>query len=377
MQRHPGSMANRGRRIVAVDGAVHLGLYDSTWSPEGVPASDAEVEEIDRTLAACGLMDADRLARRQDYFEKNQRPMPDLPRTQAREPGLPAAPAREPPPAAHQLVVLGMHRSGTSVVSGVLERLGLFLGRPDQVLHSDDANPTGYWERLDVLNINQRLMGRRFSDAYQVGPLALGAFGGAREPDLSRAARAVVAELDAQGAWLMKDPRMCLTLPFWRPLLTAPACLIVTRHPLEIAQSLATRDRLPLPYGIALWERYCVEALRNSAGMPRIIVRYRDLMTRPAETVSRLHAELLRLGFPLPPEPAGAADGIIPSLHRHNASEQMAAGLLTPRQLSLQSALEDGSALTLGDDLEAVSLLAQEILARYPQPIDLVVVADG
>ena len=52
----------------------------------------------------------------------------------------------------HAIIVLGMHRSGTSALTGVLNRVGVNLG--DNLVAPEADNPAGYWENLDVNNAN-------------------------------------------------------------------------------------------------------------------------------------------------------------------------------------------------------------------------------
>jgi glycosyltransferase involved in cell wall biosynthesis len=381
LRRHPRSMANRGRRILAVDGTVHLGLYESTWSSSGVPASRQELKEIDSALEACGLFNPGRQARRRAYLAANALPDPGLPHQAPEQVDHSRSPPRSmpsltvPSPRPRQLIILGMHRSGTSAVTGVLGRLGLYVGQLHELLAADEANLAGYWERQDVLALNQTLLSRHLADAYQIGHLPAGAARSFNEPDLHSRAKAIVANLDMHGPWVMKDPRLCLTLPFWFSVLSAPVCVIVTRHPLEIAASLWRRDALPLPYALALWERYYVEALINSHGMPRVIVNYHDLVQRPAQTLAAVIDDLLRVGTLLPSGRVSAVDAVSPSLHRQHGGWTQEQELLCEHQVRLNAALLDGSALTLGPDLQ-VSRIARELLRRFPQAADLGHVTD-
>jgi len=60
-------------------------------------------------------------------------------------------------------------------------------------------------------------------------------------------ARALVADLLPSTPWAWKDPRLCLTLPFWLEVLDArPAMVVCLRNPLEIAASLAERNGFAL-----------------------------------------------------------------------------------------------------------------------------------
>lgn len=71
MARHPRSLAASGRVVAAVDHAVHIGLYDSTWHPDGVPAGPAEIAAIDAALESAGLMTPERRARASRYRERH------------------------------------------------------------------------------------------------------------------------------------------------------------------------------------------------------------------------------------------------------------------------------------------------------------------
>lgn len=79
--------------------------------------------------------------------------------------------------------------------------------------------------------------------------------------------------------WVMKDPRMCITLGAWTPLLESdletPPVLFIYRNPLEVALSLRARKRNPvsLHEGLQLWIRYNREAIRLSSKMCRVITR--------------------------------------------------------------------------------------------------------
>lgn len=71
MERHPQSLAARGKVVAAVDYAIHIGLYDSTWHPHGVPASRDEATRIDATLTSLGLMTPERQQRAREYHARH------------------------------------------------------------------------------------------------------------------------------------------------------------------------------------------------------------------------------------------------------------------------------------------------------------------
>ena len=87
-------------------------------------------------------------------------------------------------------------------------------------------------------------------------------------------ARQILQDMDSHRPWVMKDPRLCLLLPLWLPLLEVPVCVHVVRHPLATARSLEKRDGFPLHFGMTLWEQYIACALLASSDLPRFSVCY-------------------------------------------------------------------------------------------------------
>ncbi len=221
---------------------------------------------------------------------------------------------------AMQLIVLGMHRSGTSALAGLLEMAGCHFGADGTAMQASADNPRGFQERQDVFELHQWAL--HVSGCAWDRPLSLDTDGfpaPVRAEFLMRAAR-IASELDGQQPWFIKDPRMCLLLPLWLRILEAPVCISIVRHPLEVAASLQRRNGLPIEAGLALWECHLVRARQAAAGLPWIGVRHHDLLTRPHDTLGRVVAELLALGvtglrMPTADEVAGF---ISPELHREH-----------------------------------------------------------
>lgn len=197
------------------------------------------------------------------------------------------------------LLVLGMHRSGTSALARGLVVLGADLG--DELLPEHPCNPRGFFEDRDLYACNKALLGAlglTWDDAAPVEPRRLAALAagetGAEALELVRrkvADRALPA---------FKDPRMSRLMPFWRPVLAAaglaPACLLALRHPDAVARSLARRDGMPAETAHALWLRHTLDALDGSRGLPRLLVAYERLLAAPARELARIgHALGLRV----------------------------------------------------------------------------------
>jgi hypothetical protein len=114
----------------------------------------------------------------------------------------------------------------------------------------------------------------------------------------------------ASSPWVQKDPRMCITLKTWLPLLPSePAIVFTYRHPLEVAESLAKRESFSkresffsIEGGLRLWVYYNRRAIENSAGLCRVFSSNAAILFDPSKEVQRLADELTsKCGVPAPP----------------------------------------------------------------------------
>jgi len=141
-----------------------------------------------------------------------------------------------------QLLVLGMHHAGTSIVANLTMMLGASGGPPSDLL-KHPSNPLKYFENSDVVAVDKTRLaaGVDASARYDLPKwLAYGfdADKPATPVHQMAEAKSIVAKLNEQRPFVTKDPRMALVASEWLPLLDAPACVIVHRQPLSIASSL-------------------------------------------------------------------------------------------------------------------------------------------
>jgi hypothetical protein len=267
-----------------------------------------------------------------------------------------------------------MHRSGTSALTGLLRQMGLWAGETGDFPPPDEHNRAGYWEHLDVWAVDEALLQALGASWSEVADLDLSRLDEPLRAAFVERARDVLRDLDRHGSWVVKDPRLCLLLPFWRDLLERPFCLLIHREPLAVARSLAARDGLPIPHGLALWETYTRQALAASRGLPRALVSHRELMADPVATLHRLHGELVRqrpeLAHLRVPEPAALRAALDPALVHQAHEPELERLYLTPPQSELLAALADGSALDL-DPVPPLSPGARDLLAAYRNPESL------
>ena len=194
------------------------------------------------------------------------------------------------------VLVLGMHRSGTSVATRLVQMLGLSAST-DQI-GPTSWNPRGLWESRSLIRVNDRLLvesGHAWWYPPPDEPRYSEAMFGLHRFDVP--ARDAFDAVHPKSRWAWKDPRTSLLIPFWRRVLNEVAGLVVFRHPVDVARSLEKRNAMGLPFALALWERYNRLILRHGRGMPVLLLRYDDLLDDGERSVARIHAFLLEYGL--------------------------------------------------------------------------------
>ncbi len=195
------------------------------------------------------------------------------------------------------VVVLGMHRSGTSFLAGSLTALGYHL--PSDRQPGADDNRHGHCEPRAVVALNDTILaaggGRWDQAAPFLAPPVRQAI-----PDLGARMRdALRASFGTSRRVVLKDPRLSLTFPLWRAEMEAMGValrvLIALRHPVAVAQSLARRNACPPDLAALSWMAHTICAIEASRGLTRAVVAFPDWTAGEGDTAQSLAA---RLGFP-------------------------------------------------------------------------------
>lgn len=184
--------------------------------------------------------------------------------------------------------IIGMHRSGTSMVARLLNLCGLNLGPEDKLFGPSPDNAMGYFEHAGFLEINDALL-KNFGGSWD-NPPSLNP-GWETDPalrDSDEKAETLLNTFSGDTLWGWKDPRTTLLLPFWQKLLPQLRYIICIRNPLEVARSLEKRDGISIAVGAELWNQYMRSAIMHTEGQSRIVTFYEDYFSNPLDEVNRV-----------------------------------------------------------------------------------------
>lgn len=153
-----------------------------------------------------------------------------------------------PPPLHVTVMVVGMHRSGTSFLTGSLQESGLELGKFSAW---NPHNLKGNRENLDIVAFNDEVLAAR-GFAWDNPPDQPVHW---TENEFAKA-RELIADYDGVARWGFKDPRTLLLIEGWQELLPELRFVGIFRHPTAVAQSLAARGGMPQEKAFSLWLAY-------------------------------------------------------------------------------------------------------------------------
>ncbi len=252
-------------------------------------------------------------------------------------------------------VVVGMHRSGTSAVANAVVRLGLTLPDVSDLITPGPFNERGYWESRRFVTYSDTIL-RHLGGTWSAPPLPEQDWALADDrwtSELRTGAAKFVREEFRGPHLVLKDPRLCITLPLWRTALPErPVAILVLRDPLEVARSLGHRNDFPLTLGLALWRRYVQQSIAAVEGLPVFVLEYGELISESQRGLSDLALFLAEQGIEL----AG-----------HNLPEAVAA--LEPALRHHSTAGSDTAPRTSDVLVEEQRSFAQSILSRRgPNP---------
>jgi hypothetical protein len=215
-------------------------------------------------------------------------------------------PGRETAQSSRGIIILGMHRSGTSAITRGVQALGAHLG--SNLLGARFDNPTGYWEDKAIIDLHDRLLAL-LGITWEDWDLIDESWWGSATVSLfvTEARHYLVSQFLSWPLWAFKDPRTLRMLPLWRRVLSAldvETChLLIIRNPLGVVESLYQRQSMDRARAHCLWLAYVVPHLASVLDGRLTVVDYDLFMDNPQRQLRRI-AERLQIA---PSRPSAAA----------------------------------------------------------------------
>jgi GT2 family glycosyltransferase len=189
------------------------------------------------------------------------------------------------------IVVLGMHRGGTSVVMRGIKDLGVELGEP--LSQPGPDNPTGFWEHEGIVALNDRILetlGMNWHSVRQIHPETFSS--SAFDPLRRQAIELVRQHFDGSPLWGFKDPRTARLLAFWKPVFLElgmeASYVLVVRNPVSISRSLFKRNGFTDEKSNFLWLGHMLSAVNEIKGHSSVFLDYDIYMETPLAELHRL-----------------------------------------------------------------------------------------
>ena len=183
------------------------------------------------------------------------------------------------------VIVLGMHRSGTSMVAGVLSKLGVNMGQT--LVGKSWSNPLGHFEDRDFVELNNRIL--EAAGGSWSAPPTEGAIRD-QERSFTEDIKDIIGKKESN-IWGWKDPRTCLTIALYLPYLTNPYFIVCHRNYHAIAESLRRRNGMKIEKGVKLAEIY-EERIESffcaHPELPRLDIRYEDVLAAPERELRKI-----------------------------------------------------------------------------------------
>ncbi len=189
------------------------------------------------------------------------------------------------------VVVLGMHRSGTSVVARSLQVMGANLG--DRLIQPiKDQNDKGFWEDKDLNSLNDEMLNALNSGWHFLTPIQPADVEKLRKDGYLVRAVAMLREKTSDlPIFGFKDPRVAKLLPFWKEAFAESGLnvsyVLAIRHPLSVSKSLINRNNFDAGKNHLLWLDHVISSLFGTIGENRVLIDYDALMQTPESELAK------------------------------------------------------------------------------------------
>jgi len=186
--------------------------------------------------------------------------------------------------------ILGMHRSGTSALGGVLNLMGLEFG--SDLMAANEGNPKGYFENNYVYNLNKKILFEQESSWCDYSFDARKISKNKKTLYVNEAKKIIDNEFKYAEKFVIKDPRICLLFPVWeqacKELNIDIKIIIPFRNPIEVANSLKQRNNFSLEKSLILWTHHVLSAEYYSRKYDVLVLTFNKLVNEIDSSIKKL-----------------------------------------------------------------------------------------
>ncbi len=191
------------------------------------------------------------------------------------------------------VVVLGMHRSGTSLMTSGLSSLGVDFG--GELMGASPSNPKGHWEDNDIVSLNNRVLNNSSMKWDSLESLQHVRWQDNQDPLLLEGVQLIKSKLKhSEKVFGFKDPRTIRVLPFWFKVFelveVVPKIVFAFRNPVDVCKSLQKRDGKSIYESQLLWLIHNLDNLLvlDRANYKTIFVDFYDFCKNTKGELKRL-----------------------------------------------------------------------------------------
>ncbi|MDH3324198.1 MAG: sulfotransferase [Candidatus Peregrinibacteria bacterium] len=185
------------------------------------------------------------------------------------------------------IIILGMHRSGTSVISKIIYSLDVDLGK--HLIEPSHDNKEGFYENRDIVRLNNYLLAKA-GGMWHSPPSKENIIKLRGNKSIEKVIKKVILR-NQNDLWGFKDPRTSLTLRLLIPFIKNPYFIICYRDKNSVAKSLYKREGISIKRGLFLWNIYnnsIKKFIKENNKIPSLEINFEKLIENEKRETERI-----------------------------------------------------------------------------------------
>ena len=183
------------------------------------------------------------------------------------------------------ILVMGMHRSGTSALTGLLEIMGVSLG--EDLIDASDDNKKGFFENKNFLDFNKSFL-NDYHTPLEVMNFSVDIVSGKNE-SVSILKEKLKKIFKGKQTFAIKDPRITYIFELYQTALSElnidVVCIVPIRYPLEVAQSLKKRNNFSINRALLMWAEHILLTEKVTRQYSRVFLDFDAYLNNPKKEI--------------------------------------------------------------------------------------------